>query len=438
MTSQVLSGTIVHQTVVRRHKSGVLVEVEGFGVPFVVDGVLRGQFALYQDISDRLKAQRALRQSEEMFRTLTAAAPVGIFRSDANGHVTYPLVLLDVNMPGINGYEVAAKLRQIVPAEETAIIVLSSSLTQPSHIPPEQLQIGRKLTKPIRRAELHEAITLLLGSASKRGKPASQYEPTATTNLRLLLVEDNTVNQRPAIRLLEKMGHQVQLAVNGREAVELSESVDFDLILMDLQMPVMGGLQATQKIREREATLDKHTPVLAMTAHAMKGYQEKCLEAGMDGYITKPIRTELLKHEIARLTVRARTENSMNTTRRNADTDVNASAVNLPELLGRVENDWDLLRELAAIFREEYPRYTKALRLAIREGNLEQAREAAHALKGMLANLAAGRAAEAAGQLEQFANSGQQGALASSFAKFETDTKGLLAELEGYMAGAEK
>src|SRR6202008_2159324 len=122
----------------------------------------------------------------------------------------------------------------------------------------------------------------------------------------------NPVNQKLARRLLEKMGHHVQLAVNGREAVELAASKSFDLILMDLQMPVMGGMEATQKIREQEAKLGKRTPIVAMTAHAMKGDREKCFEGGMDGYVSKPIRTELLKSEIARLTQKGVGEETMN------------------------------------------------------------------------------------------------------------------------------
>jgi len=359
------------------------------------------------------------------------------YQKRVNRDETYPLVLLDVNMPQMDGYEVAAKLREIAPAKRTAIVVLSSSLSVPTHSSPQQLQIGRKLSKPIRRAELHEAIVSVLSSGSERSGPAQQDVQAAAKRLRLLLVEDNTVNQKLAIRLLEKMGHHVQLAVNGREAVDMTISTQFDLILMDLQMPVMGGLEATQKIRERELNSGGRTPIVAMTAHAMKGDQEKCFEAGMDGYVSKPIRTELLKYEITRLTLKGQGAQPMNAAQNESNSDGNA-AVNLPELLSRVENDWDLLRELAGIFHEEFPRYTDALRLAIQDGNLEQAREAAHALKGMLANLAAARPAAAASELEQLAKSGQHAALAAFFAKFEADTKGLPAELEGYMAGAKK
>jgi two-component system, sensor histidine kinase and response regulator len=371
---------------------------------------------------------------------LTAEGSEGIeeYEKSVSRGEAYPLVLLDVNMPRIDGYEVAARMRKIAPAEDTAIVVLSSSLTAPKHVSAEQLQIARKLSKPIRRAELHEAIASVLGRNLRRSDSEEREMQSAARNLRLLLVEDNSVNQKLATRLLEKMGHEVQLAVNGREAVDLAAATQFDLILMDLQMPVMGGLEATQQIREQEARTGRHTPILAMTAHAMKGDKERCFEAGMDGYVSKPIRTDFLKQEIARLTAKGQGEPAMSETQPESRSNGQEGAVSLPELLARVENDWDLLRELAGIFREEFPRYMASLRRAIQDGNFDQARESAHALKGMLANLAAGRAAEAASEMEDLAKSGQQAALAGSLTQFEAETKGLLAELEGYMAGAEK
>lgn len=119
-------------------------------------------------------------------------------------------------------------------------------------------------------------------------------------HFRILLVEDNAVNQKLAVRLLEKMGHQVALASNGAEACEALCAATYDIVLMDLQMPVMGGLEATCKIREREQHSGRHVPILAMTAHSAAQDEKRCLEAGMDGYLTKPIRREVLRKEIDR------------------------------------------------------------------------------------------------------------------------------------------
>jgi CheY-like chemotaxis protein len=164
--------------------------------------------------------------------------------------------------------------------------------------------------KPIRQSELREAIARVLGAREQKGAIAliTRYslrdgrEPSAS--LRILLAEDNAVNQRLASRLMEKRGHSVVVAGNGREALEALEKESFDLVFMDVQMPVMDGFEATAAIRKKEGAVGNRVPIVALTAHAMKGDREKCLAVGMDGYLTKPIRPqeldEILKTYLAR------------------------------------------------------------------------------------------------------------------------------------------
>ena len=350
----------------------------------------------------------------------------------------YPLVLLDMNMPRMDGYQVAVKIRQSASPQQTAIVILSSSLANYTKASLEPLQIGRKLSKPIRRVDLHEAITELLAKAIPRQDKDRTESPEAAPRLRLLLVEDNPVNQKLACRLLEKMGHEVKLAVNGREAVELVTTEEFDLVLMDIQMPVMGGMEATKRIREREEKVGKRTPIVAMTAHAMKGDQERCIEGGMDGYLSKPVRVDLLRGEIQRLTRAEKAGEKMaDKSPKNTNTKI-VPSVNLQELLARVENDWDLLRELAGIFREDFPKYEEKLREAIAKRDLPRAADAAHALKGMLSNLSATGAAAAASELEQVAKKGRAAELTGALKKFERETAGLLAELDVCLTGVHK
>jgi two-component system sensor histidine kinase/response regulator len=164
----------------------------------------------------------------------------------------------------------------------------------------QELGVAAYLLKPIRQSELREAIARVLGAREQDGaiplitrfSLQDAREPSAF--LRVLLAEDNLVNQRLAVRLLEKRGHRVVVAGNGREALQALEKDSFDLVFMDVQMPEMDGLEATAAIRERETRSGLHQPIIALTAHAMKGDREKCLAGGMDGYLTKPIRPQEL------------------------------------------------------------------------------------------------------------------------------------------------
>ena len=156
------------------------------------------------------------------------------------------------------------------------------------------------LLKPIRQSELREAIAQVLGARGQTGaiplltRYALQDARDPMTVLRILVAEDNLVNQRLVVRLLEKRGHRVVLAVDGRRAVEALSQESFDLVLMDPQMPEMDGFEATAIIREKEKKTGEHQPIVALTAHAMTGDRERCLNGGMDNYLTKPIRTQEL------------------------------------------------------------------------------------------------------------------------------------------------
>ena len=160
------------------------------------------------------------------------------------------------------------------------------------------------MTKPVRQSELRAAVARILGAADAKNGPSlvaqlpgateTHQAPRAPRAMRILVTEDNLVNQRLATRLLEKRGHSVVVAGNGREALMALEKESFDLVLMDIQMPEMDGMEATAKIREKEKLAGGHLPVVALTAHAMKGDQEICLAAGMDDYLTKPIRPQEL------------------------------------------------------------------------------------------------------------------------------------------------
>ncbi len=221
--------------------------------------------------------------------------------------------------------------------------------------------------------------------------------------LHILLAEDNAVNRVLAQKLLQKQGHAVTSANNGREAVELWErnhSHQFDLILMDVQMPEMDGLQAAARIRERELSTGAHVPIIAFTAHAMKGDRERCLAAGMDGYMTKPINSAELAKTI-QLTVPARAKPAA------APQEPAPQEPSDAELLARFDGDSELLKELAGIFLQECPKMLDEIREALRVSDSKALERAAHALKGSVGNFAMPGPWETAQRLELLGKSAQ-------------------------------
>jgi CheY-like chemotaxis protein len=209
-----------------------------------------------------------------------------------------PLILLDAQMPELNGFSVAEAIRQDPRHSESVIIMLTSAGMRGDAARCRELGIEAYLPKPVKQSDLLEAIKMALGSHQE----SEERLPVITRHslresrgrLRILLADDNAVNQTLAVRLLEKRGYTVVVANTGKLALEALETQSFDLVLMDVQMPEMNGLEATAAIRFRERTSGKHIPIIAMTAHALVGHRELCLKAGMDGYVTKPVQSGVL------------------------------------------------------------------------------------------------------------------------------------------------
>ena len=222
----------------------------------------------------------------------------------------FALILMDMHMPKMDGFELIERIRQGSISSTATIMMLTSAGHRGDAARCHELGVAAYLLKPIRQSELREAIALVLGARKQKGSIPliTRYslhdarEPSSS--MRVLLAEDNPVNQRLASRLLEKRGHSVLVVANGLEALEAVEKERFDLVFMDVQMPVMDGFEATTAIRKREGAGGIRLPIVALTAHAMKGDREKCLAGGMDGYLSKPIRPqeldEVLQNYLAR------------------------------------------------------------------------------------------------------------------------------------------
>jgi signal transduction histidine kinase/DNA-binding response OmpR family regulator len=224
----------------------------------------------------------------------------------------YQAILTDMHMPGMDGFALIEQIRQTFEPAAIPIVMLTSGSDWGIRDRCRELGISGSLQKPVRRRELLYAIMTATGRDQAGAAQAGIQEHRET--LHILIAEDNAVNQAVATRLLAKLGHSFMLANNGEEALTLLSTHAFDLLLMDIQMPEMDGLTATRKIREQENATGVHLPIVAMTAHAMTGDRELCIEAGMDGYVTKPINLQRLEDAIASALCNERREGTMDPT----------------------------------------------------------------------------------------------------------------------------
>ena len=310
----------------------------------------------------------------------------------------FAMVLLDGHMPEMDGFAVAERISRDHRYHGVRLIMLTSAGEPQDVTRCRKLGISAYLNKPIKQSELFDVITNASGQPPM-DMPNIAKRPGKTVRRRIhvLLAEDNRVNQLVAKRILQKLGHQVTVVSNGREALSAAKSNKFDLIAMDVQMPEMDGLEATKAIRALEEASGKHIPIIAMTAHAMKGDRERCLAVGMDSYTSKPIRSREIERAIVQV-LRTPYE------KHSASVGNQANGKIDPEtLLAGVDGDLRLLRELIRVFLADYPERLLEIREAIRRGDGTALERAAHALKGSVGNFGAENAVAAAERLETLA-----------------------------------
>jgi two-component system sensor histidine kinase/response regulator len=312
------------------------------------------------------------------------------------------LMLLDAQMPEMDGFTMVEKLKGDPNLPSATVMMLTSGGQRGDGTRCQNLGISGYLTKPVRQWELREAIMKVLGNKKEASKMAGLVTRhslrESRKQLHILLAEDNPINREVATRMLTKRGHKVTVAENGKEAVDKLESQSFDMILMDVQMPEMDGFEATGMIRQKEKRTGGHIPIVAMTAHAMKGDRERCLAAGMDSYISKPISVDELLKVTEGLAVPSSATTKPST--------VSREVFDREAALVRVGQDEALLQDLARMFCAEIPKRFSAIQEALGKGNAQQVNRAAHSLKGGVATFSAARATAAAERLELLAESG--------------------------------
>ncbi len=360
------------------------------------------------------------------------AALAALDRACADGR-PFRLAIVDAQMPEVDGFTLIQRVREYPEFASTGIILLSSMGYPGQAGGSRRTGFDAFLIKPVQQSELLNTILkVTAGPSHDDGKARASAAPAlpAGTGRKVLLAEDNAVNSRLAARLLEKRGCAVLLATNGAEAIALWSRESVDLILMDVQMPVVDGLEATRRIREKEKGNGAHVPIVVLTAHAMKGDRERCLDAGADDYLAKPIVPATLAEMLDRYLASGQPK------------DDGAESVSVPSpdrpldpdaLLARLEGDRALVGEMVSLLDGEAPVLIEQARGALERNDFQALHRASHTLKGAIGNFGKGPAFGAAAELEACARRGTDGSeAAAAFDRLESELKRLLASLEPF------
>ena len=343
----------------------------------------------------------------------------------ANGQSQFDLIITDLHMPHVDGFELVERIRALPVAQKPTILMLSSTSRPDEIARARELGISVHLTKPVRRAALLSAIrTALSKAAPTQPKPRESATPQSRSlGLRVLIAEDNPVNQKLAAAIVERAGCACVVVGNGLEAVAAVRAETFDVVLMDVQMPVMSGLEATRIIREMEQSGARRTPIIAVTAGAMKGDREACTAAGMDGFVPKPVHAKTLLRLIESLVTGRAPDGELPPAAHEGE--LGNGPVDEAAFLVRAGNDRVLMIELAEIFLEQLQPRMREIRSAILDKDFGRLQFSAHTLKGSAGAIAAERVAAAADSLEIIARAEDLGPAPAALAELERETKTL-------------
>ena len=321
----------------------------------------------------------------------------------------YQMALLDMCMPDEDGESLGRRIKADPMLKTTKMIMITSLGTNSNKEDLAKIGFEGSLSKPVRRGRLHDLLASALGDAASKAPATAPQNPAAPEKTsrhgRILLAEDNITNQLVAVSILEKLGHRVDVAANGLEAVAAVRSMPYDLILMDCQMPEMDGFEATRRIRSGDAgQACRSIPIIAMTARAMQGDREKCVEAGMDDYLPKPIDTAALFDTLNRWLSK---EGGAGIATDDARCDNGSRPVlNLAEIRDRLMNNDDLVMKVIGIFVQDTPKRLLALKESLESGNMSNATLESHSIKGAASTVSAERVREAALEMEKACRAG--------------------------------
>ena len=318
----------------------------------------------------------------------------------------FRIALIDMQMPGMDGKTLGQKIKEDPGLRDTRLVMLTSVGSRGDSAELQRIGFTAYLTKPIKMSQLYDCLVTVLGVTQEETGKRSQQIITRHTlreekkrRIRILVAEDNVVNQKVALRILQKLGYRADAVANGQEAVTALETIPYDLVLMDVQMPDMNGFEATRLIRDPESRVLRHDiPIIAMTAHALKGDREKCLEAGMNDYLSKPV-TALALNEILEKSLA--TESSATLITPESDPR-HAKPVHIQRIQAIADGDLAFEQDLIESYVSQTEQHLKALESSVHEGNEEEVEHWAHTIKGSSANAGAKGMQEIAHRIEQF------------------------------------
>jgi signal transduction histidine kinase/CheY-like chemotaxis protein/HPt (histidine-containing phosphotransfer) domain-containing protein len=349
----------------------------------------------------------------------------------------FRLLLSDVQMPQIDGFGLAEMIRANASLSDLDIVFLTSAGRQIDQQRREDLRVAAQLVKPFRQSELYDVIVSVMG-IFKADASGSSSIPAAHSGelppLRILLVEDSVPNQKVALAVLSGSGHTTVIANDGREVLDLLEEQEFDVVLMDVQMPVMDGMQAAAAIRASEKGTDQHQPIVAMTAHAMSGDRRRCLDAGMDEYVSKPVRPRQLFHAIAA---------AIGFERENAEPSGILKSGSSQKLvdwngpLSQLHGDHAVLKDITRLYIEETQENLLRLPAAIAECNATALQRMAHTVKGAMRFFRAETATQCGQELEDLAATGDLSSAPELFEQFKLEVERVLPVLQRFVETGE-
>jgi CheY-like chemotaxis protein len=320
------------------------------------------------------------------------------------GQEPFDVIVADRQMPDVDGFMLARRVRRDKQFGHTPIIMMMS-VGDAKENDGNGIGVDAYLTKPVKHSDLLDALATLFRVSTRRPRPELAVQPSARPQkrLRVLLAEDNLVNRKLVVRLLEKRGHYVHAVENGRTAVDAvaATTTRFDVVLMDLQMPEMSGFEATHEIRERERGGPAHLPIVALTAHAMAGDRERCLAAGMDGYLSKPIEVDDLITTVERFGGDGAAPDDV----QQQAPSPRPATFDEKIALTYTGGDRQLLQEVIDLFRKDSPAALRRIERALHKRDGDALRMAAHALKGAIATVGSTAGRETAAELEMMAKS---------------------------------